>query len=663
MCDARNRWADDGMDRAAAAPVNSGPGVHHHRLRAMTSEAEYDLLIEDVLLFDGSGEAPVPSCVAVSAGRVAAIGPRLAGAAATERVDGRGCWLMPGLLDIHTHFDVEVEIAPHLPEAVRHGTTTVVVSNCSLGLAFGNQRRTGADGVPVDPIVDCFARVENMPKHVLRRAADRATWRDSAGYLAHLEGLALGPNIVPMIPHSMLRVEVMGLKDSVTREPTESELRAMEGLLDQGLRQGYVGYSTDALPFHYLANDPNRHRRIPGQYGTYRELKRLAAIVRAHGRVWQATPPKHSMLEVVRTFLLTSGRLHGRTLKMTAVAALDIANNGSVAKSGRLLSRLLNSRLLKGNFRLQALAAPFKVWADGPILPLAEEIPELRVLNEPDTDDRDARMAILRDPDWRRRFAAMWAEGKSGFSLARLKRLLKREDYALTRDLADMVVDTCPVDAWNGLTFAEVFDRARCFQAGGYVPAGPAEAAALGAMPRPLSDEAVFLIHLFETYDTDLRWWTVTANRDEAVTLSLLEDPDLIPGFNDSGAHISNMAFYDGNLRGLRLVQRRGLGAVARHVRRLTAEPAELFGVEAGRIAVGAPADLALIDPEALAAYDGEAGIRFVHREDFECRQMVNRSDGVVPGVWVSGRRVWDGEGFPDWLGRERAGRVLKAVA
>src|SRR5262245_55142909 len=117
----------------------------------------WDTLIRGGLVFDGTGAAPAAQDVAIRDGRIDAIGPNLAGNAATV-IDASGRWVIPGMLDIHTHFDLEVEIEPGLPEAVRHGTTTVVVSNCSLGLAFGAQRRDGAD-----PIVDCFARVENVP--------------------------------------------------------------------------------------------------------------------------------------------------------------------------------------------------------------------------------------------------------------------------------------------------------------------------------------------------------------------------------------------------------------------------------------------------------------------------------------------------------------------
>jgi len=230
-------------------------------------------------------------------------------------IDAAGKWVMPGLVDVHTHYDLELEISPGLPESVRHGTTTVVMSNCSLGLAFGAQRHNGDD-----PIVSCFARVENMPKDVLRQAADKVYWENSSQYLDHLDTLIKGPNVVPMIPHSMLRIEVMGLSESVSREPTPEELEDMKTLLKTGMEQGYAGFSTDALPFHFLANDPNRQKQIPTQFAKYSELKTLTQIVRDHDRVWQATPPKDSAIGTLKTFMLTSGRLHGKPLKTTVVA-------------------------------------------------------------------------------------------------------------------------------------------------------------------------------------------------------------------------------------------------------------------------------------------------------------------------------------------------------
>ncbi|WP_168210739.1 N-acyl-D-amino-acid deacylase family protein [Persicimonas caeni] len=618
--------------------------------------AKWDLLFKDAIIFDGTGEPPQRGDLAVTDGRVAARGEDLDASMAERVVDAAGKWLMPGLLDIHTHYDLEVELEPSLPESVRHGTTTVVMSNCSLGLAFGAQRNGGAD-----PIVDCFARVENMPKHILEKAASVAEdWDDSEGYLRHLDELPLGPNVVPLIPHSMLRIEVMGLEDSIARDPTERELDEMCALVEKGMKEGYAGFSTDALPFHYLANDPNRRSKIPTQYGTYKELKALTDVVREYEAVWQATPPKDSPPQTLRNFLLSSGRLHGKPLRITAVAAMDVRTNRMLGALGRVLTRILNSRIVDGNFRLQALAAPFKVWSEGPVTPLAEEIPELRRLNEPDLEDREARMRVLDDPEWRAQFRKMWFSGKRGFGLARLKRWLRIEDHTLTRNLEDMVIETCPVKEWNGATMQEVYQRLMSYQNGDVEARSQAERETFDSFGAAPPDDADFFLGLLRQFDLDLYWYTYAANLDEGPRRDLLMDPQMLPGFSDSGAHITNMAFYDVNLRALQIAQKESLDQVAYTVRRLTREPADFFGLDAGRIDRGATADLTLVDPDKLRGYDSESNIENVYREVFEHNQLVNRSEGVVPMVVIGGKLAVDGGELTDALGQVKMGRALR---
>jgi len=448
---------------------------------------------------------------------------------------------------------------------------------------------------------------------------------------------------------------------------TEAELDEMAALLDKGMRQGYAGFSTDALPFHYLANDPHRDRKIPTQYGSYGELKRLTGVVRRHGRVWQATPPKDSVGQTLRNLLLTSGRLHGTPLKTTVVAALDVATNRGIAKLGMMLARLLNSRAVDGRFALQALAGRFKVWSEGPINPIFEEIPVLRQLNMTDLEDRAARRALLEDPLFVRDFREMWHKGKSGFGLDAIKRRLKREDLAFGRSLDDMVVDTCPVPDWSGESMADIHERLRSWQAGDRsgirsAARSEAESEAFAAFPDPIRDDADFFLHLLKVYDTDLYWYMVTANRDAEMTRKLIMHPKLLPGFNDSGAHLTNMAFYDCNLRALQLASADGDEGVAYMVRRLTRDPAAFFGIPAGRIDPGSAADIAIVDPEALAGYDAETNIRSIYRQDFDHSQLVNRSDGVVPWVIVGGRVVWRDDAYTPVFGREKCGRVLRAA-
>lgn len=618
----------------------------------------WDTLIQGAKVFDGSG-LPTPDIedIAIAEGRIAARGADLDPGNARRVIDASGHWAMPGLFDIHTHYDLELEVAPGLPESVRHGTTTVVIANCSLGLAFGAQRKDGAD-----PIVDCYARVENIPKAVLRATADRVSWNNPEDYLRHLNRLKLGPNLVTMVPHSMLRIEVMGFEASISRDPTETELQSMEAILEQALNDGYAGFSTDALPFHYLANQPNTGKTIPTQFARYEEIKRLTNVVRRKGAIWQATPPKDSTFGTIRTFLLSCGRIHGKPLKTTVVAALDVQSNRKIVRLARLLARLLNSRLLKGDFHLQALAAPFKVWSDGAVTPLSEEIDELRTLNETELEDRAGRLAILNDPAYISRFKAMWMSGKTGFGLARLKRLLRLEDYAFNRTLKDMTIDVCPLEEWQGLTFAEVHERVKKAVKGDAIGLTQAENETLSRHFSDVRDEADFMLAMLRTFDCDLSWYTVSANRDEAMVRKLLMDPQLLPGFNDSGAHLTNMAFYDGNLRALKMASDGGDRDVAYMVKRLTRDPAKVFGVKGGTIEVGDQADLILVDPFALRNFDHNDSVRRQYREEFQHDQLVNRTDGLVPLVMIAGHPAWSLDKFEPALGQQQMGTVLETT-
>ena len=238
------------------------------------TESDVDIIIKNATIFN-NGDPAIVESLAIHEGKVVARGAAADVLKSEHVIDGTGKWLMPGLFDIHTHYDLELEVAPELPESTRHGTTTVVIANCSLGLAFGNQR----DGTN-DPIVSCYARVENIPKQVLKQCADKVNWSTPGEYLSHLDQLNFGPNVIPLLPHSMLRIDAMGFEASITRDPTDSELQSMTSTLRSALDIGYSGFSTDALPFHYLAAQPHVEKTIPTQFAKYRELKALTQVVR-----------------------------------------------------------------------------------------------------------------------------------------------------------------------------------------------------------------------------------------------------------------------------------------------------------------------------------------------------------------------------------------------
>ncbi len=618
----------------------------------------WDTLIKNALVFDGTGAPPQQQEIAIKDGRIAARGTALPTTQATRVIDGEGKWLMPGLLDIHTHLDLEVDLEPGLPEVVRHGTTTVLVGNCSLGTCFGRQQEGEQN-----PIVDCFTRVENIPKSVLNKCVEAVEWDSTGAYMTHFDDMPLGPNIAAFVPHSMLRVEAMGLQDSISRDPTEAELQRMEQLLADAMDQGYLGMSTDGLPFHYLANAPHTDKRIPTQFAGMKEMKRLLRVVRERDRVWQTTPIIENRAKAFMYFMLSSGRLFGKTLKTSALSVMEFVLMPKAHRAFLGFAALLNSRLLKGNIHFQALGTNFRVWSDGIVSPLYEELDSTCELIAKEYDDVEGRMALLNDPAFVERFRRDWLHGRTGRNLAHLRTRLGFPDNIVIRDLRLMVFDGAPVAEWDGENMQTVYERVLRYQAGAANAArSDAEREALDLFPRPLGDDADFMLHMLRTYDKSFRFYVDVGNVNRDETLSLLLHRNALPGFNDSGAHITNMAFFDTNLMSLKLASEQSLDTVSAIVRRLTREPAEFFGLDVGTLDIGAQADITLIDPEVLRNWDSNETRLLTYRELFEHDQMVSRSDGVVSCVLINGEPVWEAGEFTPALGNQPLGRALRAA-
>lgn len=597
-------------------------------------------LIQGALVFDGSGCSPEHEDIAIADGKIAARGRDLDASQADTVINASGRWLTPGLLDIHTHMDLEVELNAGLEEVVRHGTTTCVVGNCSIGTAFGAQRRDGED-----PILDCFARVENIPKDILERCVAAMDWDNTQAYIDHLNQLKLGPNLAPLLPHSMLRIEAMGTQAAIERAPSETELARMESLLETAMQQGYIGFSTDNIPFHYLANEPHTHAKIPSPYAEKKEYRRLLNIVRNHDRVWQATPDAVNRLGTFKRFLYTSGRLFGKPLRTSALTAIDLVHDRTVWKTFLALSKFFNSWIMRGHFHFQVLSTPFVLWSEGAISPIFEEFETTRPLLACDVNDSEGRRKILSNPEYVERFERDWYD--------------KNIVSTFQRDLKVMQIDNCPVPEWCGENGYEVHQRLLDYQNGNAAAArSEAEREAFDAAPAGCN-EARFFIHLLQHYDRDIRWHIVVGNDRPEVLKELLFSEYTMPGFNDSGAHLINLAFFDGNLLTLQIAQRESLDKVAVAVRRLTRDPAEFFGLDVGRLDIGSQADITLINPETLAGYDTEANRQMVYREVLGAEQLVNRSDDVVDKVLIAGETAWENNQATPILGKQKLGRPL----
>jgi len=619
---------------------------------------QWDLLISGAKVFDGTGGAPVFQDVAVKEGRVVARGESLPREIAAQVINAEGRWLLPGMLDIHTHLDLEVDLEPGLPEVVRHGTTTVLVGNCSLGTCFGRQETNGQE-----PIVDCFTRVENIPKSVLRKCSDTLTWDNTGDYLDHFGAIPLGPNVAAFVPHSMLRIEAMGLDNSISRAPTNAELEKMESLLEVAMQQGYIGMSTDGLPFHYLSNDPNTEKRIPTQFASFGELKRLLSVVRRHNRVWQTTPIIENRLKAFLYFTLTSGRLFGKTLKTSALSAMEMTAAPKLSRTLLKFATLMNSWLFKGDMHFQALGTNFRVWSDGIVSPLFEEMRSTSQLIAKEYDDVEGRMALLNDPAWEAEFRREWMHGRTGGDFASWKTRMGMPDNLVIRDPALLIFDGAPVADWDGESFEMVMARLNRYKGGDSASArSGAEQEAFDSFPEVSTDEPGFILHLLRRYDRHFRFYADVGNQGNRATLELLLEKNTLPGFNDSGAHITNMAFFDANLMSLRLAKQQSEATVAEMVHRLTRKPAEVFGLNVGTMDIGAQADLVLINPDALDAWEPDKTRQLIHREVFDHAQMVNRPEGIVQQVWIAGTSAWEAGAATPALGATSLGQALRAA-
>ena len=208
----------------------------------------WDLLIKGAKLFDGSGEAPVVQDVAVREGRVVARGENLPAGHAEMwwKPPASGCYRA---CSIYTPPDLEVDVEPALPESFGTGPRRYWSEIAAWVPASAARSRVW------EPIVDCFTRVENIPKAVLRKVSERSYGTTPVTTWITSPNCPWAP-MSPTLPHSMLRVEVMGLEASVSQAPARRVV-AMEGLLETAMQQGYLGLA-DGLPFHYLSNDPNQ---------------------------------------------------------------------------------------------------------------------------------------------------------------------------------------------------------------------------------------------------------------------------------------------------------------------------------------------------------------------------------------------------------------------
>src|SRR3954467_5402788 len=184
-----------------------------------------DLLVRGARVYDGTGSAPVQADVGVKDGTITAVGG--AADAAKRTLDAGGLALMPGIVDIHTHYDAQVTWDPTLSPSVALGVTTAVMGNCGFGIA------------PCPPplretLLRNLSVVEGMDVDALL-AGTRWDFETFPQYLDMLERSRPHANVAVLAQHSTIRNAVMGEEASSRSLPSSDELREMQRLLAEAL--------------------------------------------------------------------------------------------------------------------------------------------------------------------------------------------------------------------------------------------------------------------------------------------------------------------------------------------------------------------------------------------------------------------------------------------
>jgi N-acyl-D-amino-acid deacylase len=561
--------------------------------------AMHDLVIRGAIVVDGLGHDPIRADVAVKDGRIAAIGEVGPDGikSATETVDAGGLALMPGIIDIHTHYDAQITWDPTLSPSPSLGVTTVVTGNCGFGI------------VPSPPplrdlIMRNLAIVEGMDLDALRAGID---WRfeSFAEYLDTVRHAGPYANVAVLVGHSAVRTAVMGEDASVRKQPTEAELAEMKRLVAQAMDQGAIGLGASYSPNH------SGWGGIP-MPSTISDISEFEALVGAMGGPGRGIVEIASGTIPVETMAGIAGR-HGRRMFMTTGLSFY---NEQFPTRGLSMFEACEAAQRRGQevylqFTCQPLSFDFTLAAAYPFYshPAFDPIKAY---------DRETLKRVFRDPGFRARFR---------------DNLRNPIPATIFQGNWDRVIVAAPVRPENaGLANRTIDEIAR----------------ETGRDPLDL-----FLdLGLEENLDTGFIGRFLNAV-DEGVE-PLVKHKAGVIALSDAGAHLVYLCDAGFGLYLLgHWVRERGAFDLVEGVRRLTSHQAGLYGIpDRGRIAVGAYADLLLFDPATV----GVSPARRVADLPAGGTRTIRDPIGVH-GVFVNGVRVFDGK---DYIRRDKGpGRVL----
>jgi N-acyl-D-amino-acid deacylase len=537
---------------------------------------DYDLLIRQGRIVDGSGLPSYVADVGVKDGKIAEVG-RLRGSAARS-IDASGLAVAPGFIDHHTHLDAQMLWDPYGTCEPQHGVTTVVMGNCGLTLA---PVKAGDE----DALVKSFVRVEAIPRFALEEGV-KWNWHSYGEYLNNFEG-KIGINVGGLVGHIAVRHHVMG-EEAVERKATGKEVQQMRGLVLAAMEGGALGIST---------NRNERHMREDGKPVASRladdeELFALCDVLAERNAGVIETILGRNKIEHFEFY----DRLARRTQRPVLWQSLQhrwvepnlwreqLEAVEPIFRAGYQAYGLSHTVPLVRHFQLKNCQVfdEFPTWKSLMFLP---EIVRKQAFADPEI--RKKLLADLADPR-PTNFHRRW-------DILRVEKAAKPEN-----------------EKYNGKTIAE-----------------------MAAMRNQEPLDAFLDLSLEE--DLGTTFWNANNGGDANAMGEILRSPYVLVGTSDAGAHVQFGADfgYGTTLLGL-WVRERQVMTLEQAIHKLTFHVASIFGLQGrGLLRPGYAADLVIFDPHTVGSHEPE----WANDYPAGSKRLIQRADGMHYAI-VNGKVI-----------------------
>lgn len=226
---------------------------------------QYDLIIQNGTVIDGSGLPRFRADVGIIDGKIASIG-RIRGESAKDLVDAEGHIVAPGFIDGHTHMDAQVSWDPLGTCSCWHGITSVIMGNCGFSLAPCKESEK-------DMVMRNLERAEDIAPEAMN-AGINWTWETFPEYLDSVERLPKGINYGAYMGHSALRTYIMGER-AFTDEASEGDLERMKQQVREAIQAGAMGFTTSRTRNHQT---PQR-QPVASRLANWEEVRQLVGVM------------------------------------------------------------------------------------------------------------------------------------------------------------------------------------------------------------------------------------------------------------------------------------------------------------------------------------------------------------------------------------------------